>query len=249
MVLDFDVKTFCQNLRATKPPYECPEPACGKVYKSYSGIQFHLYNYDHENPENSIPKKLSGSQKKGRGSKNQPPTAGPWHHRQNRRSPTPPEFLRIAGRETLSYAEAQRLVEIESDGRVHRINIFEPLEIISQDEIDNCDNTEKEEKPDKSPSKTMKTSSDTTKLRKETAPPHATKLPEASFKVLDDYVRPPEAPPRPASYYRFIERTAEELDEEVEYDMDEEVRYAFPPSIRYSGRGHAVAVEYEITSG
>uniref|UniRef100_A0A673MA28 Bromodomain and PHD finger containing, 1 n=1 Tax=Sinocyclocheilus rhinocerous TaxID=307959 RepID=A0A673MA28_9TELE len=40
MGLDFDVKTFCHNLRATKPPYECPVDSCRKVYKSYSGIDF-----------------------------------------------------------------------------------------------------------------------------------------------------------------------------------------------------------------
>lgn len=47
------------------------------------------------------------------------------------------------------------------------------------------------------------------------------KLPEAQFRELDDYDLGP-APPMPASYYRFIEKSAEELDEEVEYDMDEE---------------------------
>ena len=50
MGLDFDVKTFCHNLRATKPPYECPVETCRKVYKSYSGIEYHLYHYDHDNP-------------------------------------------------------------------------------------------------------------------------------------------------------------------------------------------------------
>ncbi|TRY68864.1 hypothetical protein TCAL_05070 [Tigriopus californicus] len=47
------------------------------------------------------------------------------------------------------------------------------------------------------------------------------KLPEAQFREVDDYELGP-APPMPASYYRFIEKSAEELDEEVEYDMDEE---------------------------
>ena len=235
MVLDFDVKTFCQNLKATKPPYECPDPVCGKVYKSYSGIQFHLYNFDHDNPDNSTPR---SAQKKGRGSKN-----SHWNSKQSR-SPSPPDFLRVAGRETLSYAEAQRLVEIETEGRVYRINIFEPLEIISQDEIDNCDNTEKEEKPDKSPTKMKTVSSDTPKSRKEAvSAPSTAKLPEASFTVLEDYVKPPAAPSRPSSYYRFIERTPEELDEEIEYDMDEEVgQQAFCVQAKPSGSGSSSSV-------
>jgi hypothetical protein len=81
MVYDFDVRDFCQNLKATKPPYECPVKDCGKVYKSYCGIQFHLYNYDHDNPENNIPTPTGKKpgKKKGR-----------WgHHRSMRRSPTP----------------------------------------------------------------------------------------------------------------------------------------------------------------
>ena len=50
MPLDFDVETFLHNLKATKPPYECPVENCGKVYKSFSGIQVHLDNYDHSIP-------------------------------------------------------------------------------------------------------------------------------------------------------------------------------------------------------
>ncbi|GAB1597887.1 peregrin-like [Argonauta hians] len=230
MVFDFDVKTYVQNLKATKPPYECPVKDCGRVYKSFCGIQFHLYNFDHENPENVVPPTHSNKKAKRKNK---------WHHRANRRSPTPPEFFRTQSRDTLSYADAQRLVEVDLEGKVHRINIYEPLEIISQDEIDNQSNAEKEEKGEKSPQKVNNNNNNNSsqannsnntnkqpenqKLKKEVSNGHAAiKLPEAQFKVVEDYVKPSNVRPRPLSYYRYIEKSSEELDEEIEYDMDEE---------------------------
>ncbi|CAI9715056.1 peregrin-like isoform X7 [Octopus vulgaris] len=215
MVFDFDVKTYVQNLKATKPPYECPVKDCGRVYKSFCGIQFHLYNFDHENPENVVPPTHSNKKAKRKNK---------WHHRANRRSPTPPEFFRTQSRDTLSYADAQRLVEVDLEGKVHRINIYEPLEIISQDEIDNQSNAEKEEKGEKSPQKVNNNKHpENQKLKKEVSNGHvAIKLPEAQFKVVEDYVKPSNVRPRPLSYYRYIEKSSEELDEEIEYDMDEE---------------------------
>ena len=212
MVLDFDLRIFCQNLKATKPPYECPVKHCGKMYKSYCGIQFHLYNFDHNDPNACAvtPNRKPGNR---RGS-----NSGRWHHRANRRSPTPPEFFREP--DTMSYSESQRLVEIDVEGRLHRLNIYEQLEIISQDEIDNWSNTEKEEKPEKCPPKPSK---DIQKPRKENATDATSQLPVATFNVLTDYVKPSEVPVRPSSYYRFIEKSFDEMDEEVEYDMDEEV--------------------------
>lgn len=211
MVLDFDVRTFCQNLRATKPPYECPVKNCGKIYKSFCGIQFHLYNYDHENPNSQS---SNHTPKVGR-------KKGKWHHRQNRRSPSPPEFMKNA-REALTYADAQRMVEIDLDGHVHRLNICEPLDVIffegAENEVKPPENPKIEEKQEKV-SKASK-HPDNSKNRKD-GTTNTTKLPEASFRVIDDY-DPPDAPPRPTAYYRFIEKSIEELDEEVEYDMDEE---------------------------
>jgi bromodomain and PHD finger-containing protein 1 len=54
-------------------------------------------------------------------------------------------------------------------------------------------------------------------------PPEETviKLPEASFKEVEDY-NICDAPPRQNAYIRFIEKSAEEQDGEIEYDVDEE---------------------------
>jgi len=211
MVYDFDVRDFCQNLKATKPPYECPVKDCGKVYKSYCGIQFHLYNYDHDNPENNSPTPTGKKpgKKKGR-----------WgHHRSMRRSPTPPDFIKPAPRlETLTYAEAQRLVEIDVDGRIHRINIYEPLEIMEKEE-----KAEKVSKVSKQHVEKNKTKNKEPSVQGNTNNNKDGKLPEAQFKVVEDYIKPCNPKPRPNSYYRYIEKSVEELDDEVEYDMDEEV--------------------------
>uniref|UniRef100_UPI00358FE996 bromodomain-containing protein 1 isoform X2 n=1 Tax=Myxine glutinosa TaxID=7769 RepID=UPI00358FE996 len=220
MGLDFDVKTFCANLRATKPPYECPVESCGRIYKSYSGIEYHLSHYDHENPGKPTPMKKP--RKKGRFGR-----AG------GRRSPSP-EFSRSPARETLTYAQAQRLVDVDIDGRLHRINIFDPLEIVSEDdltaqELSECNsNKENAEQPAAAAAVTPAKAQLKVKNNKKKEGPATGncgaaapgKLPEASFRLIERET--PEAPPRPASFYRYIEKSSEELDEEVEYDMDEE---------------------------
>ena len=48
-------------------------------------------------------------------------------------------------------------------------------------------------------------------------------LPEVTFRVLDDYVAPAGTVPQSVDYYRYVEKTAEEIDSHIEYDMDEEV--------------------------
>ncbi|KAB0366343.1 hypothetical protein FD754_010499 [Muntiacus muntjak] len=220
MGVDFDVKTFCHNLRATKPPYECPVETCRKVYKSYSGIEYHLYHYDHDNPPPPQQTPLRKHKKKGRQSR---PA--------NKQSPSPSEVSQSPSREVMSYAQAQRMVEVDLHGRVHRISIFDNLDVVSEDEEapeeapENGSNKENTE----TPAATPKSSKHKNKEKRKDSNHHhhhnasastTPKLPEVVYRELEQDT--PDAPPRPTSYYRYIEKSAEELDEEVEYDMDEE---------------------------
>nr|XP_040146392.1 peregrin isoform X9 [Ictidomys tridecemlineatus] len=220
MGVDFDVKTFCHNLRATKPPYECPVETCRKVYKSYSGIEYHLYHYDHDNPPPPQQTPLRKHKKKGRQSR---PA--------NKQSPSPSEVSQSPGREVMSYAQAQRMVEVDLHGRVHRISIFDNLDVVSEDEEapeeapENGSNKENTETPAATPKsgkhKNKEKRKDSNHHHHHNASASATpKLPEVVYRELEQDT--PDAPPRPTSYYRYIEKSAEELDEEVEYDMDEE---------------------------
>uniref|UniRef100_A0A8C7ZG15 Bromodomain and PHD finger containing, 1 n=1 Tax=Oryzias sinensis TaxID=183150 RepID=A0A8C7ZG15_9TELE len=266
MGLDFDVKTFCHNLRATKPPYECPVETCRKVYKSYSGIEYHLYHYDHDNPTpaQTMPQKkrkgrpprasLTGSADTDDGGGN----GGQGHEGNTPGSPSRSEHSHSPGRETMTYAQAQSMVELEIQGRVHRISIFENIDVVSEDDSDADDALPSgtgnstggvcnggdgggggsevggscKERSDSTSSNgakaTPKTGKHKSKAKKKEGSSHhhnsqsgpAVKLPEAVFRELDQ--DRPDAPPRPSSYYRYIDKSAEELDEEVEYDIDEE---------------------------
>ncbi|KAL4645933.1 peregrin [Arapaima gigas] len=266
MGLDFDVKTFCHNLRATKPPYECPVESCRKVYKSYSGIEYHLYHYDHDNPpalqgmlqrkRKGRPPRVSGigpEDGDGNGDKGSGASCGPQGAAPG--SPGHSEHSHSPGREAMTYAEAQRMVELEIHGKVHCISIFESLDVVSEDDSGTedappssagCNGGESgagseagaggsKERPDTPAANggkgaaTPKSGKHKSKEKKKdggSAHHHslpsgpAVKLPEVVYRELDQ--ERPDAPPRPSSYYRYIDKSLEELDEEVEYDIDEE---------------------------
>ena len=133
MVFDFDLRLFCENLKATKPPYECPAPGCGRVYKTYIGIQFHLFNFDHENPD----AKSASTPGNGDGPKQQD-ASRKGHHRQVQRASSPgrvnhDESEHEQSSSSLSphnvSAKSQRIVEVTLDGRVHRIDVYEPMNV------------------------------------------------------------------------------------------------------------------------
>uniref|UniRef100_A0A8C5VUT5 Bromodomain and PHD finger containing 3 n=1 Tax=Microcebus murinus TaxID=30608 RepID=A0A8C5VUT5_MICMU len=147
---------------------------------------------------------------------------------EGRRSPSPYSLKCSPTRETLTYAQAQRIVEVDIDGRLHRISIYDPLKIITEDEltaqdITECNSNKENSEQPQFPGKSKKPSSKGKK--KDSSSKHASgtsfHLPQPSFRVVDSGSQP-EAPPLPAAYYRYIEKPPEDLDAEVEYDMDEE---------------------------
>ncbi|XP_075713330.1 bromodomain-containing protein 1 isoform X2 [Rhinoderma darwinii] len=149
----------------------------------------------------------------------------------SRTSTSPCSIKHSPTRETLTYAQAQRMVEIEIEGRLHRISIFDPLDIISDDdptaqEMSECNsNKENSEQPPQVCLRSKRHKASKAKKKSEVLPTthgHATTstLPEPKVRVIE--CSPPSAPNRPAAYYNFQEKSSEELDEEVEYDMDEE---------------------------
>ncbi|XDB51085.1 hypothetical protein AB1E18_004639 [Capra hircus] len=184
---------------------------------------------------------VSGSQcqmrRKGRG------------HRAAARHPSSPGSTKHSPtRETLTYAQAQRMVEIEIEGRLHRISIFDPLEIILEDdltaqEMSECNsNKENSERPPVC-LRTKRHKNNRVKKKGDAppsahgAPASASALPEPKVRVVE--YSPPSAPRRPPVYYKFVEKSAEELDNEVEYDMDEE-DYAWLEIVNEKRRGDCV---------
>ncbi|XP_077326342.1 bromodomain-containing protein 1 isoform X3 [Lithobates pipiens] len=157
---------------------------------------------------------------------------GRWHRVSAPRTSTSPCSIKHSPtRETLTYAQAQRMVEIEIEGRLHRISIFDPLDIISEDdptaqEMSECNsNKENSEQPPQVCLRSKRQKTSKGKKKSEVLPTthgHASTstLPEPKVRVIE--CSPPSAPSRPATYYKFHEKSSEELDKEVEYDMDEE---------------------------
>lgn len=147
---------------------------------------------------------------------------------EGRRSPSPYSLKCSPTRETLTYAQAQRIVEVDIDGRLHRISIYDPLKIITEDELTAQDITECNSNKENSeqplfPSKSKKTQCKGKK--KETCTKHAPgtsfHLPQPSFRMIDSFSQP-DAPPLPSAYYQYTEKPPEDVDAEIEYDMDEE---------------------------
>jgi len=222
MVLNINVRLFCENLRATKPPYECPVESCGKVYRTYAGIENHMHNYDH----NSIAGTSAAGEVTSAGeSKHRSGTRNALRHQH---SVATQEHLQVQ-LDPLLLSKPNRMVEVDfGSGQPCKVNVIEPLQVIIDDTVGKSSEATKDHTRSSTvTAKECSSRKDGCSAATSSYPSPSNKLPEASFKVMSDYVRPKEYPARPANYYCYIPKTAEEMDEEVEYDMDEMVCYSY----------------------
>ncbi|KAH8391324.1 hypothetical protein KR215_011885 [Drosophila sulfurigaster] len=227
MGLDFDVVEYCKGVKTkqSQPPFGCPVRDCDRSYKTLVGLQGHLTNYDHDNPQPLTPI-LKPNRKKARSSRALHSTPkgndsgsgggdgggiGGGGATKNNDS----EFSNAAHRNVhcnpeslVSYNELEATVTFNIDGKSVRLGIDDPLPIVDDEEfvrlvergcILNADAPPLEEK----------------------ASWAKVQVPVANVREIADY-HVPDAPARPLAYYRFIEKSAEELDGEIEYDVDEE---------------------------
>lgn len=164
------------------------------------------------------------------------------------RPPSPYRLQLSPSRETLTYAQAQKIVEVDLDGRLHRINITDTLPVITEDEMmaqdiaecnSNKENSEQMQSKTRlwrkpSNCKSRRSGKNASRQNQRSGseqhtgsansfqhPCHQNPLPEPTFRVLTS-ASPSEAPPLPAAYYCYVEKSLEEQDSVAEYDMDEE---------------------------
>lgn len=153
------------------------------------------------------------------------------------RSPSP--IKPSPNKRILTYEQAQRMVEFEIDGRIHRVSIFDKLEVITDDdpmvqEMMECtSNKENADKPQQVLLRSVRLKNNQEKRNAalginghgeaqghHTPPPPGPKLPEPKFRIIEYNF--PAVRQRPTAYYKYKAKTEEELDEQREYEMDEE---------------------------
>lgn len=235
----FDCKEIAKSIRGQKPPYFCP--SCLKEYKSVTGIMYHIGQFG---PSTTAPRCILGEDSPQGSPRSQPHTTPAQSHPA---SPSGGSVRRKARRE-LTWGEAQRLVEVEFDHNFRRIEIDNDLDISLHSDEESPSPEEVvgtsgrrgggSRTPQKrgrgaskgaskdTPSRGKLTSSVKNKGKRRSKLKSGKgegniMLPKAEMAMIEN-LEYPDAPARESSYYRFVEQSAEDLDDNIEYDMDEE---------------------------
>ncbi|XP_038145828.1 bromodomain and PHD finger-containing protein 3 isoform X1 [Cyprinodon tularosa] len=143
------------------------------------------------------------------------------------RSPSPYSLRASPTKETLSYSQAQKVVEVELEGRLHRISVLEPLEVITDDEsvaqdvsecTSNKENSDRSVSPTSSAQSTRKpstprghrkdsrlSSARSTQTSKNKCPNSQPQTPEKSSKSNSNHTKLPEPSFRIVETFRPVE--------------------------------------------
>ena len=132
-----------------------------------------------------------------------------------KRSAVISRVLHLPTRRTLTYAEAQQFVDVYINGSVSRLSILEPLSV-----VDDCDIKKYNSEccsvylPSETKSEVVTSSLCDSNQQVHELPLSAAVTVTASGRATSAKI---------GAYYRHVDKTPQELDEEVEYDTDEQV--------------------------
>jgi len=142
-----------------------------------------------------------------------------WSARSRYQPPSVRRLLHLPTRRTLTYAEAQQFVDVYVNGSVSRLNVLEPLCVVDEADGKQYDDSEccSAELPAETNGQVAPTSGQTVVNSQQVSKSSHAVI--SSHQVSKSCVMSSQ----PAAYYRHVEKTPEELNEEVEYDTDEQV--------------------------
>jgi len=136
-----------------------------------------------------------------------------WSTRGRYRQAVMRRVFHLPTRSTLTYAEAQRFVDVYIDGSISRLNILEPLCVVDERDI----------KKYNAECCTVQLASETKNEVVTSSLSKGIVTNGQQVRVLPRQAAAAAAPLQTDAYYRHIDQTPQELNEQVEYDTDEQV--------------------------
>ena len=195
-MLDLDIKAWCESIRGMKPPFECPFNDCRRIYKSFAGIEQHVYTH---NPESAYEDALSPTS----------PTRKSF------------DFAAYSGAQKVLDIEINGEVHqlnVENNLRVVTSEEFNSENSAKCGKLAGSNKRKKGKCVSELPATV---SSNANVINTENA-----KLPLPSFRYVDCLHAKASQPIKKflgSEYIRYTDKSFEDLERDTEYDMDEEV--------------------------